>query len=367
MEGYLQCERRAAIAGSLLLWREWAAVGDLRFGADESAPLCELCDRDGCASVLWREARGHASGSSMVVSSSSQDRLGSVGSYYPYGEDKGGALPNDQLKFATYTRDSATGLDYAMNRYFSSAWGRFGSPDPYKGSAGPSDPQSWNRYAFVSGDPINRSDKRGLCSGEALLNDGGLGELTSTCDDESVGGSGPCGPGLQFDSTISACIAVDVLIVQAGGTPPGSSSFLPKDDARKDLGKTNCWKLLGFASAEVAQKWFEQRITFYYHAAGLLKVQGGQLAPDTPAPASASGYGQVNINTNYNWADFSKNPTAGGGIFNYLAYENQLFGTNMNSEQLGALIVIHELEHNLPIGNDESVGAQQKIINNCIK
>jgi YD repeat-containing protein len=39
-----------------------------------------------------------------------QDRLGSVGKYYPFGEDRNSTyIPNDQVKFATYTRDSATG------------------------------------------------------------------------------------------------------------------------------------------------------------------------------------------------------------------------------------------------------------------
>ena len=56
-------------------------------------------------------------------------------SFYPYGEDRGTVQPNDSLKFATYTRDSATGLDYADQRYFASNFGRFMSPDPYPGSA----------------------------------------------------------------------------------------------------------------------------------------------------------------------------------------------------------------------------------------
>ena len=60
-----------------------------------------------------------------------QDRLGSVGKYYPYGEERGGGNPpNDQVKFATYTRDSGTGLDYADQRYYASTFGRFMTPDP---------------------------------------------------------------------------------------------------------------------------------------------------------------------------------------------------------------------------------------------
>jgi RHS repeat-associated protein len=58
-----------------------------------------------------------------------------------------------------------TGLDYAMNRYYSSQWGRFTSPDPYGGSADTGAPLSWNRYAYVGGDPANGSDPSGLYSG----------------------------------------------------------------------------------------------------------------------------------------------------------------------------------------------------------
>jgi RHS repeat-associated protein len=54
--------------------------------------------------------------------------------YYPYGQEVGTATANDVAKFGTYTRDSATGLDYAMNRYYQSWWGRFTNPDPYRES-----------------------------------------------------------------------------------------------------------------------------------------------------------------------------------------------------------------------------------------
>jgi YD repeat-containing protein len=61
----------------------------------------------------------------------STDRLGSVRSggpaglgyqaQYPYGTEYA-TTANDREKYATYTRDSITGLDYAMNRYYSSQW-----------------------------------------------------------------------------------------------------------------------------------------------------------------------------------------------------------------------------------------------------
>ena len=51
--------------------------------------------------------------------------------------------------------------DAAHQRYYSSQFARFMSSDPYKASAGPSDPQSWNRYAYTRGDPITYSDPTG--------------------------------------------------------------------------------------------------------------------------------------------------------------------------------------------------------------
>src|SRR5271166_191578 len=35
------------------------------------------------------------------------------------------------------------------------------SPDPYTASGGPSDPGSWNRYAYTEGDPVNGVDPTG--------------------------------------------------------------------------------------------------------------------------------------------------------------------------------------------------------------
>jgi RHS repeat-associated protein len=83
------------------------------------------------------------------------DRLGSAGTYYPYGEAR-----SSPSEFATYQRDN-TGLDYAQNRYYSSQIARFTTADPYKASGGPADPQSWNRYAYVGGDPVNFADPTG--------------------------------------------------------------------------------------------------------------------------------------------------------------------------------------------------------------
>ena len=116
------------------------------------------------------------------------DRLGSVRNtsrYYPFGEEQGsGTIPD---KFATYYRDTSTGLDYAMNRYYGSTMGRFTTPDPYGGSPTLTRPNSWNRYAYVENDPVGHVDPSGL--NLALYLDGGYaGDYSG--DGSGFGGSG---------------------------------------------------------------------------------------------------------------------------------------------------------------------------------
>jgi RHS repeat-associated protein len=83
-------------------------------------------------------------------------------SYFPYGEERVTRTADGTERFGTYQRDAGSGLDYAMNRHYSSTVGRFMSPDPYEASAGVAEPQSWNRYGYVQNDPVNFRDPRGL-------------------------------------------------------------------------------------------------------------------------------------------------------------------------------------------------------------
>jgi RHS repeat-associated protein len=89
------------------------------------------------------------------------DRLGSIGKYFPYGQERPSATQDGKEKFATYFRDSETGLDYANNRYHQPGMGRFMTPDPSH-TANRMDPNSWNQYAYSGGDPVNRHDPSGL-------------------------------------------------------------------------------------------------------------------------------------------------------------------------------------------------------------
>jgi len=85
--------------------------------------------------------------------------------------------------------------DGVVQRYYASSYGRFNTPDPYQAAANgandPSTPQSWNKYAYVLGDPVNAIDPRGTfevcCGGE----DDGFGD----CGGDDWGG----GAGIWYD------------------------------------------------------------------------------------------------------------------------------------------------------------------------
>ena len=166
-----------------------------------------------------------------TLSAVALDRLGSRGKYYPYGEERNSPqLANDQVKFATYTRDSATGLDYADQRYYASTFGRFMTPDLYIASAGPGVPSSWNRYSYVEGDPINLHDRHGLASdppcggGDCLVEDSG-----NSGDGSGVGPGVPC---LLDGLTIDCNTALS--LIQASSSPPKTTS------------STGCYSIGGF-------------------------------------------------------------------------------------------------------------------------
>ena len=84
--------------------------------------------------------------------------------YAPYGLEynthySGSANEHFTALFTGHERDFSTGSDYMHARHYNSQLGRFTSLDPVKGTA--SRPQSLNRYAYVSGNPLNATDPTG--------------------------------------------------------------------------------------------------------------------------------------------------------------------------------------------------------------
>jgi len=65
------------------------------------------------------------------------------------------------LQFTGKERDAETGLDYFGFRYFSSAQGRWTSPDRVFADQNTPDPQSWNMYTYVRNNPLRFVDRDG--------------------------------------------------------------------------------------------------------------------------------------------------------------------------------------------------------------
>ncbi|HWG20707.1 MAG TPA: RHS repeat-associated core domain-containing protein [Terracidiphilus sp.] len=91
---------------------------------------------------------------------------------FPFGEAWYQSGATNKWVFTSYQRDSESGLDYALARYYDSRTGTFCSADPLAGS--PDDPQSWNRYPYGRNDPIDVTDPSGKGWASWLL-DIGLG------------------------------------------------------------------------------------------------------------------------------------------------------------------------------------------------
>jgi RHS repeat-associated protein len=95
--------------------------------------------------------------------------------YLPFGEEiwagvglrttsqKYAVTDKVRQRFAMTERDEATGLDHTLFRKYDSYAGRWTSPDPYRGSINPMNPQSLNRYSYGN-DPVNMIDPTGLCT-----------------------------------------------------------------------------------------------------------------------------------------------------------------------------------------------------------
>ena len=83
-------------------------------------------------------------------------------------------------KFTGQERDSESYLDYFQARYFSGIQGRFTSPDPGNAGAGLGDPQSWNGYAYVSGNPLTFTDPSGGSGSNLSTPEGHLSNVAWT-------------------------------------------------------------------------------------------------------------------------------------------------------------------------------------------
>ncbi|HNT18235.1 MAG TPA: carboxypeptidase regulatory-like domain-containing protein [Acidobacteriota bacterium] len=81
--------------------------------------------------------------------------------YEPFGVEIAPVVEtaNNTHRFTGHERDKATGYDYMHYRSYGSNLGRFMKPDNITGN--PLNPQSWNLYSYVRGNPVNFNDPTG--------------------------------------------------------------------------------------------------------------------------------------------------------------------------------------------------------------
>ncbi len=162
------------------------------------------------------------------------DRLGSIGKFYPYGQERPSATTNGKEKFTGYFRDSETGNDYAMNRYSSPGFGRFITPDPSRGVfANPANPSSWNLYAYAKGDPVNNRDPFGLDDDDCYYgsdsdcgNDSDGDSFVDPFDGTGCGGTA-CGGTPDPDPSAPTPCAYSVCVTDTADPVPVDTTFDP--------------------------------------------------------------------------------------------------------------------------------------------
>ncbi len=120
--------------------------------------------------------------------------------FLPFGEEitstggrtaQWGSTNDVEQKFTGQLRDTESGLDFFNARGY--ALNRFTSPDPANAGADPSNPQSWNGYAYVMNNPLVNVDPGGLevtCGTDSSGNYGCTDTVTSKPIGSSNGGGG---------------------------------------------------------------------------------------------------------------------------------------------------------------------------------
>jgi RHS repeat-associated protein len=105
--------------------------------------------------------------------------VSSTAAYDPYGNlvASTGSLPLNRWQSSLI--DSASGLYYVIARWYSPTLGRFLSDDALAGQA--ARPQSLNRYAYGTGDPVDFVDPYGRCSSSDFYS-GCQGSAASVAD-----------------------------------------------------------------------------------------------------------------------------------------------------------------------------------------
>jgi len=153
-------------------------------------------------------------GSARLTSSPSQSYVSGV-AYAPFGETYAQSGTAD-LSFTGQNPDTTSGNYDSLFREYSMQ-GRWASPDPAGLAAvDPTDPQSWNRYAYVRNMPVMLTDPSGLMQGcnlaktygtrpHSVSADGPFDPELTDADPDPGGGNGCGGHSAPCNYTVAGC------------------------------------------------------------------------------------------------------------------------------------------------------------------
>ena len=146
-------------------------------GTQAAVPVYRLLDHEGSL-VATTDGSGNVTGTNLMI---------------PYGETLS-SNTNDPYAFTGLYQDTEYGGDDAWYRNYSTEQSRWLTPDPYNGSYDLNNPQSFNRYMYVNGNPLGNTDPSGLA---------GAGVLTG------IGGSICTGFGNQFNNGVGTIYGIN--------------------------------------------------------------------------------------------------------------------------------------------------------------
>jgi RHS repeat-associated protein len=127
------------------------------------------------------------------------------GAYAPFGENYVETGTSDR-SFTGQTQDTAGGIYDFLFRQQSSAQGRWLTPDPSGMAAVDiTNPQTWNRYAYVANNPVSNVDPEGLDIDLGCMG----GDMTCSLGDSGWGGAGG-GSGFSVTSNFSLPCGGDI-------------------------------------------------------------------------------------------------------------------------------------------------------------
>jgi RHS repeat-associated protein len=265
-----------------------------------------------------------------ATASFTQDRLGSNGTYYPYGEARG-TETQDDVGFATYTNDSATGLEYADQRYYASNFGRFMTPDRYeakaRGASDPGTPLSWNRYSYVLGDAINALDPSGRweCDPNMICTPGGGGPPDPVCDYAQDCGGGGGGGGDEYPT-------LNCQVEETVGAGSWVNITDPKTGTKVKTWVTPIWLSYTATGGDGNYNFFESQ---YFVSFNLVSVQGAPFKLQT-YPWGPDGLLNYEVTVTPDSTTYTYNDAPGFGLetvppnANFLAYSWTAFFTSVS-------------------------------------